>query len=537
MPGIRSGDSKRCAANCRYPFPGEAPFSTNVPAPGKAQETQGLTWIIRFIDVMNSPESKTLRRPSPWWMVLAAVCLLLALGTAVAAFATQRRATEPVGEGVVFVNDASLAESAILNASTAVSGVRIARNTLGLEAVSVVGTDGVVVASTSSPMVGSQLSNDLLLYGATSDRFAALAGSLTDDLWLDGVVAWPAGSVLYQVVSPLTEMDGSLLLHYDVSSLLERRIRPGQIQPSTLQLYGLSLFLLLASAAALFGRARAARRYRLVMLESDLLREYSVRLERVNADLESARNSAEAALALAEEKIRIRSEFVLMINHELRTPLTSVVTGAELIKAAGLSEEERLSLIDSMVDDGNRLLEIIDQILAVVRIENRGLSNELTDVPVLELCSEVGAPFESGAESTWEHGNGLAVRTDAKALKLVMSSLVDNARTHGADHVRSECSMRPLISPSLEVGRRPDHPVYFAVFDDGPGIDPEFLPRIFEKFEKSSFSSGTGLGLYMARMVVEALEGSLSVSSSTLGTSFQIALPLVPAFEAVGVNK
>jgi two-component system OmpR family sensor kinase len=65
------------------------------------------------------------------------------------------------------------------------------------------------------------------------------------------------------------------------------------------------------------------------------------------------------------------------------------------------------------------------------------------------------------------------------------------------------------------------------VEDDGPGIDPHFLPRAFEKFEKHSSSSGTGLGLYMARLMVEALDGSISVSTSPSGTTFQIAVPAV----------
>jgi len=119
------------------------------------------------------------------------------------------------------------------------------------------------------------------------------------------------------------------------------------------------------------------------------------------------------------------------------------------------------------------------------------------------------------------------VRTDVGALGLVAASLVDNALTHGADSVAVGCSTRSQIEPQLEVGDRPEEAVFITVTDDGPGIDDEFLPRVFEKFEKSSFSSGTGLGLYMARMIIEALDGSLSVQTSPAGSVFQIALPAV----------
>jgi signal transduction histidine kinase len=89
------------------------------------------------------------------------------------------------------------------------------------------------------------------------------------------------------------------------------------------------------------------------------------------------------------------------------------------------------------------------------------------------------------------------------------------------------------VVPQHRVGDQPESAFFITVADDGPGIDREFLPRIFEKFEKSSFSSGTGLGLYMARMIVEALEGSLSVQTSAAGTTFQISVPMAPATERV----
>jgi signal transduction histidine kinase len=189
-----------------------------------------------------------------------------------------------------------------------------------------------------------------------------------------------------------------------------------------------------------------------------------------------------------------------------------------------------------MVKDGNRLLEIIDQILAVARIENRGLSKELIEVDLSGLGQAIGAEMDPGVGPLMEGRHAPTVRTDPKALKLVVGSLVDNAVTHGASQVTVRCGLEPMVSPNLEVGRRPDNAFFVVVSDDGPGIATDFLPRIFEKFEKSSFSSGTGLGLYMARMVIEALGGSLAVASSSDGTQFQIAIPLSPSMEVVGVK-
>jgi signal transduction histidine kinase len=485
---------------------------------------------------MVSASEPRLRRPSAWWLVLA----VLAIGFAVAAGATalivQRNATRPIGEGVVFVSDADRADQIIEGAPDLDVGVRMARNDLDVEAVSLVDREGLVVSSTSDPLVGEPLASELLRSAVENGRFSALASPIGQDIWLDGVLAWPAGTVLYQVVAPSDDGRHSLLIHYDVSSLLSRRTPPGSLQPETLELLAVSVVFVLFAILILFGRGRAARRYRRLAIESEVLRKHSAELEASNRALEAARNSAVQALALAEEKIRIRAEFVLMINHELRTPLTSVVTGADLLRTTEMSGKERDSLLESMIHDGKRLVEIVDQILAVARIENKGVSSELVDVPFEKLCdvhSEVTTPPPSQC-----HGlGGWTVKTDPTALKLVLESLVDNARTHGAESVSVVCSTEPRVEAGVEVGSRPDQAVFLSVIDDGPGIDPDFLPRVFEKFEKSGFSSGTGLGLYMVWMVVESMMGSVAVESSGSGTTFQIALPASPVRATAGTPK
>jgi signal transduction histidine kinase len=462
---------------------------------------------------------------------LGGICAILAVAAGIAAIVVQRDLTTPIGEGEVFVADARTAEKSISHSEDPFTAVRLARNELGVEAVSLLDQDGGVVASTSDPLVGRPVQNSLIADGVADRRFMALAAAIDEDLWLDDVVEWPAESVLYQVASPL-EGGGAVMIHYDVSQLLGRRTPPGGISPAAIQLLGLAAVFGVIGAAVLVGHWRAARRYRKVQLESEILRRNSLELERANAGLETARRQAEDALALAEEKIRVRSEFVLMINHELRTPLTSIVTGAELLRSRGLSDADRAALLDSMIADGSRLQEMIDQILAVARIENRGLSYELSEVSFKEL-SQALASAHPGAVTDIGSDPQVLVRTDVGALGLIVTSLVDNAFTHGADAVSVGCSTRPQPEPQLEVGDRPQGAVFITVTDNGPGIDDAFLPRIFEKFEKAGFSSGTGLGLYMARMIIEALEGSLSVRTSSAGTTFQISVPGAQAWERV----
>jgi signal transduction histidine kinase len=453
--------------------------------------------------------------------VVSGVIWALALTSLLAAVAHQRSATRPIGEWEVFLDDAQTAAVILHDASSEEVGVRHARNSLGIEAVSVVDSSGIVTSSTSRTLADRPVSNHLLASGVSNGRFTGLAEATTEAIEIDGVVEWPEGAVLYQVLDPLDDSDGFVMLHYDVSELLARRTQPGAIDALTTQLLALGGVFLVLGALVFVGHSRATRRHREMASESELLRKHSFELEEANAELAAARRKAEQALALAEEKMRIRSEFVLMINHELRTPLTSVVTGAELMRDGGLGPDERRDLIDSMVTNGKRLSEIIDQILAVARIENLGLTYELESVPLDTVC----AAIDSDPSIAGPMDMDVAVRTDVRTLALVVSSLADNARTHGAETVTVGCYLESRLQPMIELGQQPKEALFITVADDGPGIDPEFLPRAFEKFEKNSFSSGTGLGLYLVRLMVDALDGSISVHTSPSGTTFQLALP------------
>lgn len=469
-----------------------------------------------------------LRRPSQWWQAVSAILIALGLGTAVAAIIVQRDASTPIGEGQLFVADALTAGRIIAAHDDPEVGVRSARNELGIEAVSLVSRDGTTIASTSSTMDGIPVSSPLLQFGVGEGRFAAVAGPVEHDILLDGVTEWEQGAILYQVVSPHDE-ETSMLLFYDISELLARRARPAGMQSETIQLFGLTGVFAILGAVVLMGHTRASRRYREVVVESEALAS-------ANIELAEARNRAERALALAEEKIRIRSEFVLMINHELRTPLTSVVTGARLVRDGDTTEEERRRLLDAVVSDGTRLQEMIDQILTVARVENQGLSHPLRRITTTDLVETLS---HLGVECRDDLRNGSqpepTLLTDPKSLSLLVASLVDNARTHGASRVSVTISHRTHLDPMIEIGRQPKQALYITVADDGPGIPLDFLPRIFEKFEKSSFSSGTGLGLYLARLMVEALQGSLAVGTSPNGSSFQIAVPMIATVARVDV--
>ena len=468
-------------------------------------------------------------RASPLWTATAAFAAVIALAVGGWAIFDQYLASRPVGEGELFLNEVSGAAEFYSNASA--SGhdpaltVRSIRNDLKVEAVSVLDADGSFSASTSTNRLGHEV--DGFLAGALEDGgFAAIAQPITQPVELDGVEQWEPGDVLYRVITPLSD-NGALLVEYDVSALLVRRARQAAVQPLHIAAGAFSIVLLAGAALLLIGRQGAQRRAVQSAVERRYLEERSAELAKHNHDLERARTEAVRALALAEETNRVRSEFVLMINHELRTPLTSVVTGTELLAGAWeqLEPEERDRILTDVVSDGRRLKDLITQMLVVARIENRSLQYELRPVSgdALRLRLQAMSP----RTELWHADVRLpSLLSDVDTLSALLVSLSDNARTHGATVVEISPSEGLPFEPMVEVGSRPHAAAYFLVRDNGPGIEAEFIPHIFEKFEKRGTASGTGLGLYLAKLMVEGIDGSISVETGPNGTTMAVGVPL-----------
>jgi signal transduction histidine kinase len=468
-------------------------------------------------------------RASPLWTATAALAAVAALAVGGWAILDQYLATRPVGEGELFQTEVSRA--AALYSVASASGrdpaltVRSIRNDLEVEAVSVLGPDGSFVASTSGNRLGQKI--DGFLAGALADvGFGAIAQPINLPIELDGVEQWQPGDVLYRVITPLNDK-GALLVEYDVSALFARRARQAALQPLHLAAGAFSIVLLAGAGLLMIGRQGAQRRAVQAAVERRYLEERSAELAEHNQNLEKARTDAVRALALAEETNRVRSEFVLMINHELRTPLTSVVTGTELLAGAWeqLSADERDRILTDVVSDGRRLKDLITQMLVVARIENRSLQYELRPVSGDALRRRLQAM--SPRTDLWHADVRLpSLLSDVDTLSALLVSLADNARTHGATVVEISPSEGLPFEPMIEVGRRPPAAVYFLVRDNGPGIDAEFIPHIFEKFEKRGTASGTGLGLYLAKLMVEGIDGSISVETGSGGTTMAVGVPL-----------
>ena len=461
------------------------------------------------------------QRVSHLWLASAVLTATIAIAASMVAVRHQADLTRPVGEGELFAHDAGLAAALLTDTLDPASAVRVARNDLRIEAVSLLDADLTFIASSSRNLVGNTL--DSPFFHGNPMPLRALAAPVGLPLLMDGIEEWPAEAVLYQVMRPLT--DGRIaLLVYDLQVLTERRAIPRGIHPETLQLAGISMLFGVMTLVLAAGRAGARRRITRSLEESLTLQARAQELAIHNEDLDQARSAAERALALAEEKNRIRSEFVLMINHELNTPLTGVVTSAELLAAhPEMPAGDRGELLADMVREGDKLRGLIDRMLTVARIENQGLGYSLRRIEAAALVESIRRTALTG---TVLASTNSAVMTDPEGLAALVASLTENARTHGAENVAVDFLASLPFEPDLMIGSPSDAGIWVAVRDDGPGIDLEFLPRIFEKFEKRSDSPGTGLGLYLARLIAEAIGASIAVKTGPNGTTMAVGVAL-----------
>jgi PAS domain S-box-containing protein len=223
---------------------------------------------------------------------------------------------------------------------------------------------------------------------------------------------------------------------------------------------------------------------------------------------------------------RAKSDFVATVSHELRTPLASIYGAALTLQRREvlLGENQRRELLAIVAREAQRLGEIVDEILLTAQLEagRIRLNEEHVDLgEAAEAAVAAARPRANGHELEVSSAASLpAVVADGQKLRQVLVNLVDNAIKY------TPSGTRIVVDVAAEGGR-----VYARVHDEGPGIPEAEREWIFEKFyrldpDQTSGVSGTGLGLYISRELVERMGGELTVESREgVGSTFALALP------------
>jgi two-component system sensor histidine kinase/response regulator len=243
--------------------------------------------------------------------------------------------------------------------------------------------------------------------------------------------------------------------------------------------------------------------------QADLL-EYAHEIERKNRDLEEA-------VRVSQEATRLKSQFLANVSHEIRTPMNGVLGMTELLLDTELTAEQR-EYAETAARSGQSLLEIIDDILDLAKIEAGKLQLQEVDFHPAEAVDEVlqlmsgrarrkGLAMKSQVSEEARH----EMRGDPGRLRQVLLNLVSNAIKF-TEHGEIEVRVRVLESFHQNTL------LLFEVEDTGIGMDPETLPRLFQPFVQADGSvtrkyGGTGLGLAISKQLVEMMGGIVGVAS------------------------
>jgi PAS domain S-box-containing protein len=250
---------------------------------------------------------------------------------------------------------------------------------------------------------------------------------------------------------------------------------------------------------------------------------------RALTDLEEAKRAAESAN-------RAKSEFLSRMSHELRTPLNAILGFGQLLEMGAPTPRQRQQ-VEQILKGGRHLLELINEVLDLARIEAGALHLSPEPVSVRQACAEVGDLVRPLAE---RHGvrveaacataPDLYVRADNQRLKQVLLNLLGN----GVKYNRTHGGCVSLTWEELPGGR-----VRLAVRDTGPGIAPEMRQRLFNPFDRlgaeATAVEGTGLGLVLCKRLTEAMGGTLDLTSTVgQGTTVFVDLPRAAPAQRAG---
>lgn len=256
------------------------------------------------------------------------------------------------------------------------------------------------------------------------------------------------------------------------------------------------------------------------------------------APLGDARQPAVAALITIHDEseqhrlLEMRTDFIANASHELRTPLASVRGFIETLQGPARNDEAaRDRFLSIMADQAERMTRLIDDLLLLSRVEEKANLKPTGQVRLNELLNDVVRSLTPAADerritmTVEPETSSLLAKGERDELFQVFHNLIENAVKYGREGGSVKIHM-------TENDRDPSRKhATVTVSDDGPGIAPEHLPRLTERFyrvstEHSRRIGGTGLGLAIAKHILNRHQGELSVESVVgRGTTFKVVLP------------
>lgn len=264
---------------------------------------------------------------------------------------------------------------------------------------------------------------------------------------------------------------------------------------------------------------------------------YWVAVQRDVTEEVAQQNELRLAKAAAESANRLKTEFLATMSHEIRTPLNGALGMAQVLKLTELDERQRRA-VETIISSGQSLLGLIEDVLDISLVESGSLKLELAPVTARSLIEDTanavqGVTLSKGLELIVQPGEGsdTPFNADPRRLRQVLINLAGNA-----------AKFTETGQVVLACFARADRMI-FEVRDSGPGVPQDSREIIFERFKQGDNSptrehAGVGLGLSIAREIVTASDGSISVVDAPEGGAcFRVSLPFKPASHSSTLPK
>jgi signal transduction histidine kinase len=265
---------------------------------------------------------------------------------------------------------------------------------------------------------------------------------------------------------------------------------------------------------------------------------YNAMLKQANRNLIEREEIISSQYEKLKQSDKMKDEFVNIAAHELRTPIQPILGLSEIMRPKVNSEDQ--VYVDVIVRNAKRLQRLTEEILDVTKIESQSLKIEaeefnLKDVIVncindVILDKHLTNDGKDKPKILYEPKD-LPLKADKNRISQVVSNLMSNAlkfSSGGAISVQSSLKSND---------KNNNNEVIVSIKDNGQGIDPEILPRLFSKFATKSYS-GTGLGLFICKSIVEAHGGSIWAENNSdgKGATFSFTLPLSKISTQIGIG-
>lgn len=265
---------------------------------------------------------------------------------------------------------------------------------------------------------------------------------------------------------------------------------------------------------------------------------YNAMLKQANRNLIEREEIISSQYEKLKQSDKMKDEFVNIAAHELRTPIQPILGLSEIMRPKVNSEDQ--VYVDVIVRNAKRLQRLTEEILDVTKIESQSLKIEaeefnLKDVIVncindVILDKHLTNDGKDKPKILYDPKD-LPLKADKNRISQVVTNLMSNALKFSSGGTIS-------VQSSLKTNdKNNNNEVIVSIKDNGQGIDPEILPRLFSKFATKSYS-GTGLGLFICKSIVEAHGGSIWAenNSDEKGATFSFTLPLSKISTQIGIG-